>query len=91
MSVSDIATQEPMWEFPKIRGTLFWGPYNENPTISGTILWSPIFGNSHALYKLKTPSQANRKSAPLGSVAAKIKFSCEDFRFGMLRLGTDFS
>ena len=20
------------WEFPKIRGTLFWGPYNKDPT-----------------------------------------------------------
>ena len=22
-----------LWEFPKIRGTLFWGPYNKDPTI----------------------------------------------------------
>ena len=22
-----------MWEFPKIRGTLFWGPYNKDPII----------------------------------------------------------
>ena len=22
-----------MWEFPKIRDTLFWGPYNKDPTI----------------------------------------------------------
>ena len=36
-------------EFPKIEGTLFWGPYNKDPTISGTILGSPIFGNSHTL------------------------------------------
>ena len=36
-----------MWEFPKIRGTLFWGPDNKDPTISGTILGSSIFGNSH--------------------------------------------
>ena len=21
------------WEFPKIGGTLFWGPYNKDPTI----------------------------------------------------------
>ena len=21
------------WEFPKMRGTLFWGPYNQDPTI----------------------------------------------------------
>ena len=23
----------PIWEFPKILGTLFWGPYNKDPTI----------------------------------------------------------
>ena len=33
------------WDFPKIRATLFWGPYNKDPTIKGTILGSPIFGN----------------------------------------------
>ena len=22
-----------VWEFPKIRGTLFWGPYDKDPTI----------------------------------------------------------
>ena len=33
-------------EFPKIRGTVFWGPYNKDPTIKGTIFGSPIFGNS---------------------------------------------
>ena len=22
-----------IWEFPKIRGTLFWGRYNKDPTI----------------------------------------------------------
>ena len=36
-----------MWEFPKIRGYLIWGPYNQDPTIYGAILGSPIFGNSH--------------------------------------------
>ena len=25
--------KNPIWEFPKIRGTLFWGPYNKDPTI----------------------------------------------------------
>ena len=36
------------WEFSKIRGTLFWGPYNKDPTNQGTtILGTPIFGNSH--------------------------------------------
>ena len=22
-----------IWDFPKTRGTLFWGPYNKDPTI----------------------------------------------------------
>ena len=35
-----------IWEFPKIRGTRFGGPYNKDPTIEGTIFGSPIFGNS---------------------------------------------
>ena len=34
---------EHIWEFPKIRGTLFWGPHNKDPTILGP----PIFGNCH--------------------------------------------
>ena len=34
------------WGFPKIRGTLFWGPYNKDPTIQGIRLGSPIFGSS---------------------------------------------
>ena len=25
--------REPIWEFPKIRGTLFWGPYNKDPIV----------------------------------------------------------
>ena len=28
-----LVTGKAMWEFPKIRGTLFWGPYNKDPTI----------------------------------------------------------
>ena len=38
-----------IWEFPKIRGALFWGPYDKDPTIKGTILGSPIFGNPHII------------------------------------------
>ena len=22
-----------LWEFPQVRGTLFWGPYNKDPTM----------------------------------------------------------
>ena len=36
-----------IWEFPKIRGTIFWGPYNKDPTIESTLLGSPVFGNPH--------------------------------------------
>ena len=42
-----------MWGFPKIGGTLFWGPYNKDPTIEGTILGSPIFGNSHFAFRVQ--------------------------------------
>ena len=31
-----------IWDFPKIRGTFFGGPYNKDPTIQGTILGSPL-------------------------------------------------
>ena len=24
---------ESIWEFPKIRGTFFWGPYKKDPSI----------------------------------------------------------
>ena len=34
--------QSSIQEFPKMKGTLFWGPYNMDPTILGTILGSPI-------------------------------------------------
>ena len=43
-------TRMGRWEFPKIRGTIFWGPYNKDP-----ILGSPIFGNSQMFLRLKTP------------------------------------
>ena len=35
----------PTWDFRKLRGTFFWGPYNKDPTTWGTILGPPIFGN----------------------------------------------
>ena len=34
------------------RGTLFWGPYNNDPTIEGTVLGSLIFGNSHIVQRV---------------------------------------
>ena len=42
-----VPTPRLIWNFPKIRGTLFWGLYNKDPCIQGTILGSPIFGNYH--------------------------------------------
>ena len=38
-----------MWEFPKIRGTVFWDPENKDPTIWGSVIGSPIFGNPHVI------------------------------------------
>ena len=31
-NVMDVFAPGPRWEFPKIRGSLFWGP-NKDPTI----------------------------------------------------------
>ena len=33
----DISRLGIMLAFPKIRDTVFWGPYNKDPTILGTI------------------------------------------------------
>ena len=49
VSVFDISEFRIKWEIPKIRGALFWGPYNKDPTIWGSILGSPIFGNSRII------------------------------------------
>ena len=46
-----------IWDFPKIRGTLFWGPYSKDPTIQGTIPGSPIFGSPHLPHGLKPEAQ----------------------------------
>ena len=37
------------WEFPKIRGTLFSGPFTKDPTISGTIFGHPHLGHLGSL------------------------------------------
>ena len=35
------------WEFPQIRGTLFWDPHNKDPTIQGNYyIRVPYFRNS---------------------------------------------
>ena len=33
-----------IWEFPKIRGTLFGGPHNKDHSFLGSMLGSPYFG-----------------------------------------------
>ena len=56
---------EPVWEFPKIRGTLFGGPYNKDPSIWGTILGSPIFGNCHIqLDRIRKLKRYDQSEAP---------------------------
>ena len=37
-------------EFPKIRGTFFWRPFNKVPTISGIMLGYPFFSETRILY-----------------------------------------
>ena len=32
-----------MWEFPRIRGTLFWGSYNKDPRIFTVLYKGPPF------------------------------------------------
>ena len=44
--------QSSIREFPKIRGTLFGGPYNKGPTIWGAILGSHIFENSQRVLQV---------------------------------------
>ena len=46
-TAGNVEFRPSIWEFPKIRGTFCWGPYNKDPTIWGTIFGSPIFGNSY--------------------------------------------
>ena len=60
-----------IWEFPKIRGTLFWGPYNKDPTIWGTIFGSPIFGSSHFEAVL-----ANCSKNPQAEASRNVRFFC---------------
>ena len=57
------------WEFPKIGGTLFWGPYNKDRTIWVTILGSPIFGNPHMV---RVTSLAMRSVICFGSISASL-------------------
>ena len=51
--LAGLGGSKAIWDFPKIRATLFWGPYNKDPTMKGTILGSPIFGNPHLLCGFK--------------------------------------
>ena len=38
--VSGFWTEGFNWQFPRISGTLFWDPYNEDPT------WGPLFSET---------------------------------------------
>ena len=65
---------DPIWEFPKLRGTLFWCPYDKDPTIWGTIFVSPIFGNSHIwTWAFWYPELATQK--PKGEVLERCRVS----------------
>ena len=58
-----------IWEFPTIRGTLFWRPYSRDPTIQGTIL--PIFRNTH----IHKAIQSTAHTAYVGFTAWGCSFS----------------
>ena len=73
---------EDIWEFPKIRGTLVWGPYNKDPIISDTILGSPIFGNSHIA--VNGPSDLLGCLAPGRSMASE---SCDEVSWATATAG----
>ena len=52
------------WEFPKIGGTLSWGPYSKDPTISGAILGPPLFGNmALAMQSMECPQEFLRRNS----------------------------
>ena len=61
--------QTPIWEFPKIRGTLFRGPYNKDPTIYDAILGSPIFGNRPCVISFGILSEAIVAASRVDSAA----------------------
>ena len=52
-------------EFPKMRGTLFWGPYNKDPSISGTMLGSPISETPVCAWKHHVYLTGSRPRNPL--------------------------
>ena len=33
ISLDAVLSAQPTWDFPKIRGTLFWGPYHRDTII----------------------------------------------------------
>ena len=49
------------WDFPKIWGTLFWGPYDKDPTILGYYIRVPYFqkppNNTRRLAQLQNPER----------------------------------
>ena len=42
-----------IWELPKIRDTLFWGPYNKDPTILRYYIRVPYFWKPHLRSRMK--------------------------------------
>ena len=69
MTVGDV-TNGTIWGFPKIMGTLFWGPHNKGCSILGSIMGSPYFG--------KVPFCGGRrfmKAQRVGNVGLRIRAS----------------
>ena len=73
---------EPKWGFPKIRGTLLGGPYNQDYSILGSILGSPYFGNlpNHACSRLPCLNVAGRSPGD-GRLGLSFTSPCLDGGF----------
>ena len=66
------------WDFPKISGTSFWGPYNKDPTIKGAILGSPVLGDRQLhLNLVKRQSKYSGLEFP-DSVVLTLGFYCKE-------------
>ena len=50
MALWGLCLASSIWEFPKIRGTLLWGPHIKDYCILGSILGSPHFGKLKDVY-----------------------------------------
>ena len=59
-----------MWDFPKVRGTFFWGPYDTDPTTWGPYYKDPtIQGTIFGLIRAEHPHVVRRFLLEVRSLA----------------------